>query len=128
MISSKNLANAIYEISKTSKKDKEVIVLAILDYVKKYKLEALLPKAISYLENKSQKDSTWDTLSIESKIHIDNEIIEKIKIKLNAIKAQKVKNEIKEELIGGFTATYKGVIYDASIKNQLKLLRNVLTK
>ena len=52
MISSKNLANAIYEISKTSKKDEEVIVLAILDYVKKYKLEALLPKAISYLENK----------------------------------------------------------------------------
>ncbi len=128
MISSKNLANAIYEISKTSKKDEEVIVLAILDYVKKYKLEALLPKAISYLENKSQKDSTWDTLSVESKIHIDNEIIEKIKIKLNATKAQKVKNEIKEELIGGFTATYKGVIYDASIKNQLKLLRNVLTK
>jgi len=128
MISSKNLANAIYEISTTSKKDEGIIVSAVLDYVKKFKLEALLPKALMYLENKNKKDTEWNTLSIGSKIQINNEIVEKIKSKLNAIDTKNIKSEIKEELIGGFTATYKGVIYDASIKNQLKLLRNALTK
>ncbi|MDD3662643.1 MAG: F0F1 ATP synthase subunit delta [Candidatus Pacebacteria bacterium] len=128
MISSKNLAIAIYEISKDSNGKEEAITNSILTYIKNYKLESLLPKVIEFLENKIKKESEWNTLSIKSEISIDESIKNNIKIKLKATEAQKIENKVEEGLIGGFVATYKGVIYDASIYNQLQLLRESLIK
>lgn len=128
MISSKNLAMAIYEISKDSNGKEEAITNSILTYIRNYKLESLLPKVIEYLENKINKESEWNTLSIKSEISIDESIKNNIKIKLKATEAKKTENKVEEGLIGGFVATYKGVIYDASIYNQLQLLRESLTK
>ena len=128
MISSKNLADAIYSISLNQKQSDVVVFDAILSYVKKYKLESLLPKAVMYLEDKVAKDLKWNTLSIKSGIAISEDIVRDI---IKKIKAETAKNIIKKEdkeLIGGFVATYKGMIYDASISNQLQLLRNSLTK
>lgn len=128
MISSKNLADAIYSISLNQKQSDVVVFDAILSYVKKYKLESLLPKAVMYLEDKVNKDFKWNTLSISSGIAIDEDITKDI---IKKIKAENAKNITKKEdsgLIGGFVATYKGMIYDASISNQLQLLRNSLTK
>jgi F0F1-type ATP synthase delta subunit len=128
MISSKNLADAIYSISLDHKKDDAILIDAIISYVKKYKLESLLPKALIYLEDKASKELGWNTLSILSRINIDKVTSDSIVKKIKADGAKNIKNGIDESLIGVFTATYKGVIYDASIKNQLQLLRNSLTK
>lgn len=128
MISSKNLADAIYEISLQSKQDNGVLIAVILDYIKEYKLESLLPEIIIYLEDKLNKKLKWNTLAIKSGIEISEEIKQKIKSRLDANDAENITSTLDKNLIGGFTATYKGVIYDASIKNQLELLRNALTK
>jgi len=128
MISSKNLADAIYEISLDSKQDDTVFLASILDYIKEYKLESLLPKVIIYLEDKLNKELEWNTLSIESGLDISEEIKQKIKSRLNADNAKSITSTVDKDLIGGFTATYQGVIYNASLKNQLELLRNALTK
>jgi len=128
MISSKNLADAIYQISLSSKKDSSVISEAIFSYVKNYRLEFLLPKAIVYLEDKIKKESIWNTFFLESRFTLSGEIVKNIKNKLNATDAQEVVIKENTDLIGGFMATYKGIIYDASIKNQLQLLKNSLIK
>ena len=128
MISSKNLAEAIYEISTTSKNDPDILSSAILDYVKSYRLESLLPKAIMYIEDKIKKQHIWKTFYIESKFDLSNEILNKIKNKLNANQPKYVVTQKNDEIIGGFVATYQGMIYDASIKNQLQLLKKILTK
>lgn len=128
MVSSKNLANAIYRISLESKKSDSDISNAIFSYIKKYKLESLLPKVLMYLEDKVEKNNKWNTLSVLSGIEIEDNIVKEIIEKINASEAKKIKREVDKDLIGGFVATYKGIIYDASIKNQLQLLRNSLTK
>lgn len=128
MISSKNLAEAIYEISTTSKSDPDILSSAILDHIKIYRLESLLPKAIMYIEDKIKKQHIWKTFYIESRFDLSNETLNKIKIKLNADQPKYVITEKNDEIIGGFVATYQGIIYDASIKNQLQLLKKILTK
>ena len=128
MISSKNLADAIYNISLDHTQSDTVLIDAILSYVKKYKLESLLPKTLIYLEDKVNKDLDWNTLSILSKTEINKEVSGSIAQKIKAEEAKKINIRLDENLIGGFMATYKGIIYDASIKNQLQLLRNSLTK
>jgi len=128
MISSKNLAEAIYKISLESKKDNKVIVEAILIYIQKYKLESLLPKTLVYLEDKLKKDLNWNTFFLESRFSLKNELIDDIKNKLKVNKTANVLLNKNENLIGGFRATYQGIIYDASIKNQLQLLKNYLIK
>ncbi len=128
MISSKNLADAIYKVSIDSKKSDEAIVESVLSYVKEYKLESILPKALTKLEDKIQKKLIWNTLFIKSGLEIDDSIVAKIKDKLKAEDVMQTTKETDKNLIGGFIATYKGIIYDASIKNKLQLLRNTLTK
>jgi F0F1-type ATP synthase delta subunit len=128
MISSKNLAEAIYKISSKSKKDDDIILNSILDYVKSYKLESLLPKTLIYLEDKIKKEKKWNTFLIESRYPLNLEMLEKIKVKLKIEKETDSEKIEKKEIIGGFKATYQGIIYDGSLQNQLQLLKNSLIK
>jgi F0F1-type ATP synthase delta subunit len=128
MISSKNLASAIYEISLDSDKSEKEITEAVLSYIKGYKLESILPKVIMRLEDKHKKDLSWNTLIVESSFGVDDYTIDQIKSRLEAKEAKRIVQKVEKNLIGGFVATYKGVIYDASLRNKLQLLRNTLTK
>lgn len=128
MISSKHLADAIYKLSLDKSLNKKDLVDKVFEYVKAYKLEAILPKAIMHLEEKLRKDKEWNTFAVSSGRVIDESLVHDIRKKLDAGEASEIKKEVDEDLIGGFVATYKGVIYDASLKNQLRLLRQVLTK
>jgi F0F1-type ATP synthase delta subunit len=128
MISSKNLAKAIYEISIKHKQNDAMVLEAIMSYVEKYKLHSLLPKVIIYLEDKVNKNTKWNTLEVETGLEIENYLIEKIKQELKAEKAEKTTRNINKKLIGGFVASYRGFIYDASMYNQLQLLKKSLTK
>lgn len=128
MISSKHLADAIYKLSLDQSLDKKDIVEKIFEYVRAYKLEAILPKTIMHLEEKSRKDRDWNMFAISSGRLIEDSLIHDIYKKLGVEEKSEVKKEVNGDLIGGFVATYKGVIYDASLKNQLRLLKQVLTK
>lgn len=128
MISSKNLAEAIYKISKEENINNSNLLNAIESYIKEYKLESLIPNTILYLEDKIKKELKWNTFSLEYGIEINKEIEEKIKEKINATKSKKTESCLNKNLIGGFVATYQGTIYDASVKNQLQLLKNELLK
>lgn len=128
MISSKNLANAIYQISIDESLNQKDILNGILLYVKENRLESLLPKAIYHLEKRLEKDFVWNTLKIQSGFDLDLELVQSIAKKLNVKDGANIEKEIDKDLIGGFVATHKGVIYDISLKNQLELLRQVLIK
>jgi len=128
MITSKDLAKAIYQISKESKKDSNIIVSGLINYVRTYKLESLLPRTLIYLEEMNNKNLIWNTFFIESKFELNEDLIKKIKTKLNIPNVLNLEIKKNDNIVGGFIATYKGIIYDASIKNQLQLLRNLLMK
>lgn len=128
MISSKQLAEAIYKIAKDESLKKSEMQKAVLEYIHTYKLESLVPNTIKHLEDRQKKDDLWNTLNIESAILLDSSIVKKIEDKLDIKNPSSVKKEVNESLIGGFRATHGGRIYDASLKNQLHLLKNTLTK
>lgn len=127
MISSKNLAKALYKISK-EETSSEKIVSALLFYLEKHQLISLLPQTIKHLIGFKKNETEFNSLEIISGLPIDEEITMEIKKILNSETNSLVKKKTDKELIGGFIATYKGFIYDASIKNQLNLIKTKLTE
>lgn len=127
MVSSKDLAKALYKLSKEEGKSSSDILRVFLQYIDEYKLQSLLPKVLNYLEEFYKNDSEFNSLQIKVSHQIDDELVQKIR---NVINTQTSDIRIVEdkELIGGFVANHKGFIYDASIKNQLQLLKQQLIK
>lgn len=127
MVSSKDLAKALYKISKEENQKPRDILDSFFKYIDDYKLQSLLPKVLKYLEEFYKTDSEFNSLQIKVSHQIDDELTQKI---CNVINTQTSDIRIIEdkELIGGFIANHKGFIYDASIKNQLQLLKQQLIK
>ncbi len=96
----------------------------LVEYLRDEGLMNLLPQIVAHLERLHNMDVSFETLDIEIADEHDKSILEKIHKKFGEPK--KMAKKINADLIGGFVATYKGFIYDASIKNQLKLLKDEL--
>ncbi len=127
MISSKNLAKALYKLSEENNFTPEKILRSFMSYVDEYNLQPLLPKTIQYLEEFHKKKKKWNTVEIDFGYSIeDSKIVTQIKETIKANSDDDVSISEDKELIGGFVARHKGVIYDASIKNQLQLLKKNL--
>ena len=66
------------------------------------------------------------TTSVKLSKELENKIMEKLK---NIYKGEiKISNVIDPGIIGGFIINFKGLQYDASIKNQFKLLKSQIVK
>lgn len=127
MISSKQLAEAIYKLSKEGiSADK--ITEFLFPYLRKYNMTSILPKIIQRLDNFEKKERLFNTLEIKSGLPIDSDITKEIGQILGAEENSPVEKKTDPELLGGFTATYKGFLYDASLRNQLNLLKAKLTE
>jgi len=125
MISSKNLAQALYKLS-TESVPTEKLMLALYNYLEKHHLLALLPATLKHLERLQKNNLKFNSLKVISSLPIDDEILTEIKTLLTVNKSALIEKLDDRELIGGFVATYQGFIYDASLKNQLNLLKSKL--
>src|SRR5690606_667078 len=128
MVSSKNLAKALYKLSSEENKSSDVVSNAFLKYIDEYNLKALLPQIVNYLEEFNRMNKEFNTLNISTGYTMEDKIIEDIKSMIKVSDKDIVNIKEESELIGGFTATYQGIIYDASIRNQLQLLKQKLIK
>lgn len=128
MITSKNLAKALYLLSTRENISSADITASFFKYIDEYKLESLLPETLKYLEDLNSKDKAFSTLQIDFGCDISGEILNKIKSTIGVDSNSTVVTKEDADLIGGFVATYKGMIYDASIRNQLQLLKQELIK
>ncbi len=127
MISSKHISQALYRLSKEDiPTDK--IISALFWYLEKYQLLGLLPSTLEQLINFNRNENNFNSLEIVSGLPIDDKMILKIKEKLKINSDIIVKKDTEKDLIGGFVATHKGYIYNASIKQQLNLLRATLNE
>lgn len=127
MVSSKNVARALYQLSKDKNLNIQVVLPAFFAYTEKYNLVPFLPNILKHLENFNTRDQGHNTLYIKSGLLIDKKITDDIKNFISQGQESAIKTEIDPRLIAGFVATYKGYIYDASIRNQLQLLKKELT-
>lgn len=125
MISSKVLAQTLLKISKSKNSEKAIKVF--FEYLEKKNFLALLPQIKKHLKRKEEESSQTQTLIISTKHDLSSAEVKKI-ISLVGAKDNVVTEIIKDEtIIGGFSATYQGNIYDGSLKNQITQLRTKLS-
>jgi F0F1-type ATP synthase delta subunit len=101
----------------------ETIIKGLNFFINKHKLDYLLPSLVDHLERLQNESERLNTLNIKIGLPIEQETVEEIKKAMKLEDKVKVKTEIDSDLIGGFIATHQSLIYDASLKNQLNLLK-----
>lgn len=122
MIKSKQLAQALYELGEEKVQGLDA---KFFDFIEKRKLNAQLPSVLYHLEKISELNKEKNGIQIEVAHEVKHDTVKHIKTFLKADHLPEViKN--KKELIGGFRAKWGGVIYDASISNGLKKLKETI--
>jgi len=130
MIKSKQLARALYELSK--EKDAQGLENKFFDFIQKRNLQAQLPSILYHLEKINELDREKHGIQIEVAHEIKHETVQKIKLFLTEnLPARNATHnvaggpeivKVKKELIAGFRAKWHGVVYDASLQTGLKKL------
>ena len=125
MISSRTLAQTALKL--TQKPDAEKHINAFLDYLKVNNLIGLLPQVIAHTKRLSAQNQSDETLHVYSKYALSSQDIKDIVSTTNATDAP-VEQHLDETVMGGFSATYKGHIYDGSLQSQVTRFKTMLTR
>ncbi|MFT7557972.1 MAG: F0F1-type ATP synthase delta subunit [Planctomycetota bacterium] len=83
---------------------------------------SLLLGVVSYLEKIRVEESAFESLSIETPYELSPDLITGIQEVLHANAETPLHMTIDSSLIGGYRATYRGIIVDASLKSYLERL------
>ncbi|MCI5050934.1 MAG: F0F1 ATP synthase subunit delta [Candidatus Pacebacteria bacterium] len=125
MVHSRTLAKVALEM--VQKPNAEESIEAFLTYLKNNNLIGLLPQVLDHIDRITARQSESDVLQIRSKYELNNTDVSYIK-KVTGAEDAKVTQHIDESVIGGFSASYAGYLYDGSLENQVNRLRNMLIK
>lgn len=124
---SRQLAQALWkEVISTSPNHYDKVIDNFLDFCRKKNLNYLLPRVLELLERYYKEKKKSETFFIKSAQPITQKDLYKIMSRLNVDERAEVLVDIDKSLYAGFVSSYKNVIYDASVKNQLVKLKNNL--
>lgn len=124
MVDSRTLAQTVLEL--TAKKDANKHLDTFIQYLKDNKLVVLLPQVIAHIERISAQSAETQSLHIKSRYILSEAEIKHIQSVTGAVDAP-VTQHIDESILGGFSASYNGNMYDGSLENQVTRLKNMLT-
>ncbi len=125
MVDSRTLARTVLELA--TKPDADERIKKFIEYLEKNNLRGLLPQVIAHVERITKQSAESNVLRIRSKFELSEADIQHIQT-LTGAESAHIEQHIDESVIGGFSATYKGFLYDGSLDNQLTQFKNVLTK
>jgi F0F1-type ATP synthase delta subunit len=89
-------------------------------------LQGLLPNIIANLVREQEALKQKRTLLIETSHEIKEKTVGQIEAFIGKLSEDLTETKVDESLIGGFRATYKGRMYDGSVKHYLETLRETL--
>lgn len=124
---SQNLARKLQKSIEMDPENADKIIDWFISFCREKNLVYLLPNVLKYLEREIPKEEERKTLIIRSKNDLSAETIRKIK-KISDFreKEHKVKPVKDHVILGGFIAHYQDKVFDASVNNNLSLLKNKL--
>lgn len=125
-MNSKNLAESLIVLVNDGMSENDAFA-KFFDYVQANNLEFQLPQILRHLERISQDEQEFGRVQVQSPFPLDDSVITAIKMRLGAQDADVAVSQ-EPQLIGGFRAMYKGMLYDASMQNVLKQLQEQLEK
>lgn len=124
---SKDIAKALME-SLSEGKDPSKLAKSFEKYLSDNHLMGLVPNIIANLEREQEKKEKGKTAEIKTSHEIATSIIKDIEKRIGKESGDETKILVDPDLIGGFKAVYKGKVFDASVRNYLKELREELVK
>ena len=125
--SAKNLAKAFIKLAQENPENQREITKSLLSFCKIKKLQYILPSFLRYFEIEAKRESDTETLKIFSAAKLSEGImddIRKISGAKNGSPAELVEDK---DIVAGFVAYYQNKIIDASLKNNLHILKNKIT-
>lgn len=125
MVDSRTLALTVLEIA--TKENSEKYIETFLEYIKTNNLQGLLSQVIDHIGRITARKNESDILHIRSKYELSESDVQHIQSVTGAENAT-VTQHVDETVIGGFSATYAGYMYDGSLQNQVTRLKNMLIK
>jgi len=125
MIDSRTLAETAVRLSQGA--DAEKNIDAFIAYLSEHNLTGLLPQVLVHAQRMSNQESKDAVLHITSKYALSDAERDQV-IKVTGAQNATVEQHIDENLVGGFSATYEGHIYDGSLSHQITRLKTVLTR
>jgi F0F1-type ATP synthase delta subunit len=124
MFDSKNLARTLIKLSTGPHADKAIEAFFIM--MQQKNLMGLLPNIKKYIERSRELTSHYNNLTITSKHTLSTQDQADIIALVGADKDVIVQCIQDDSVVGGFSAVYKGHIYDGSLRNQIIQLRGQL--
>ena len=124
MIDSRTLAKTALNLAQGPEPD--AAIKRFVSYLRDYNLVGLMPQILRHLERENEAAARKDTLEVFTRYPLSKALMNQLKDLANAQDATVVEHK-DEALLGGFRATYRGKIYDGSVKTQLDRLRTKLT-
>ncbi len=125
--SARNLAKSLLKLIQEDLGNQQKIIASFLDFCKEKKLTHLLPNILHYLKIEIKNDEDVKTLKIFTATELSDDIIKNIQKSCNSDTKSPAQIIQDKNIIAGFTAYYKNKIIDASLSNNLRLLKNKIT-
>lgn len=122
----KNLAKAFYILAKEDSQNYQAIIAGFIDFCKAKRLVYLFPNLIRYLKIEAKREEYIKRLKIFSATDLNESTIKKIQKLAEAEELVSVEIIKDKEILAGFVAHYQNKIIDASLNNNLRLLKREL--
>ncbi len=128
MITSRDIAQTLMFANKKDDVDTKKLVSNTLAYLESKKLTHLITEVSRILDEEAKKELERESVVVETPYEISDNTLREISEKLLSDAKEKPQQVLNEGLIGGFVVKHGGVIYDASLKRKIELLKNKLKK
>ncbi len=122
----RDLAKSLLKIIRENPDKASSAVSRFLEFCKARHLAYLLPNIVNCFEKEVENIKKDETLKIFARFKPSDQILKNIKEMAGANADVDVEITEDKDIIGGFVALYKNKVIDASLKNNLKLLKNKL--
>lgn len=116
MISSRNVAQALFEL--VQQKETQL---------KDHHFSVVLPKVLRNFKRVVRETHEYEMLNIYTPHVVSEEEVQAIRTLVHADASTSVECHLDENLIGGFRATYRGKVYDATLLRKVQKLKQELT-
>ena len=127
MSDSKTLAKTVLQMIKNSNdQETEKKIDGFFTYLKKKNLISLLPQIREHILRLQEHNKDHNTLVVHSRFELSESKLKEIIKLVGARDKTKIEQKIDNDLVGSFSATYQGTIYDASVKSTLIQMKKTL--
>jgi F0F1-type ATP synthase delta subunit len=123
MISSKLIAKTLYSLVEDDKKNPREVADKFALFAEAHNLMHYMSPVARAIEAEYRRRQKKNQLSIRVACEISGKLLEQIKQYVGASKEVETERVVDKDIIGGFVARYGNMIYDGSMRTQLKKLR-----